>query len=505
MRSWKKATVLIGSLVFGGAAGLSPLAHGQIANPSAPLAAEITPAQRMGELFPTPGGGVQTVPQVIPQFESDADPSGVTATYQPGGPTPTATNPFFQSLGINGRTCFTCHQPAAGWGISVQRVDARFAASAGQDPLFRPIDGATCPNDDVSTPAARQQAYSLLLKKGLIRIGLAMPANPEFRIVAVNDPYGCNTSPVTGLTGETSGVVSVYRRPLPSTNLGFLSDLMWDGREPSLAHVALDATLTHAQASQPPTSTQLQQIVAFESGLFTAQIRDNEAGNLTADGATGGPQALAAAVAGFYLGINDPFGGNPTGAPFTSSVFTLYDAWGELPDAGQPNAARRAIVRGEQIFNRTPIVITGVRGLNDVLGRPQITGSCATCHDTPNVGNRSALSAFMDIGTADAGASSPPELDISGLPVFTVLCTSGPLAGRVFQLTDLGHAMATGKCADLGGVKNPILRGLASRPPYFHNGSAATLMDVVNFYDQRFGIGLTAQQKSDLVAFLGAL
>jgi cytochrome c peroxidase len=63
----------------------------------------------------------------------------------------------------------------------------------------------------------------------------------------------------------------------------------------------------------------------------------------------------------------------------------------------------------------------------------------------------------------------------------------------------------SGKCADIGKVKGPILHGLAARAPYFHNGSAATLSDVVEFYDQRFAIGFTAQQKADLVAFLNAL
>jgi cytochrome c peroxidase len=49
------------------------------------------------------------------------------------------------------------------------------------------------------------------------------------------------------------------------------------------------------------------------------------------------------------------------------------------------------------------------------------------------------------------------------------------------------------------------LRGLAARAPYFHNGSAATLQDVVEFYDQRFNIGLTNQEKTDLAAFLNSL
>ena len=54
-------------------------------------------------------------------------------------------------------------------------------------------------------------------------------------------------------------------------------------------------------------------------------------------------------------------------------------------------------------------------------------------------------------------------------------------------------------------MKGPILRGLAGRAPYFHNGAAATLRDVIDFYDRRFDMNLTPQQKMDLVAFLRAL
>ncbi len=65
--------------------------------------------------------------------------------------------------------------------------------------------------------------------------------------------------------------------------------------------------------------------------------------------------------------------------------------------------------------------------------------------------------------------------------------------------------MITGQFADVGKFKGPILRGLAARAPYLHNGSAQTLTDVVDFYDSRFHIGFTAQEKSDLVAFLSSL
>ena len=73
------------------------------------------------------------------------------------------------------------------------------------------------------------------------------------------------------------------------------------------------------------------------------------------------------------------------------------------------------------------------------------------------------------------------------------------------QTTDPGRALITGKWADIGKVKGPILRGLASRAPYFHNGSAASLTDVLNFYDARFNIGFTPQEKADLIAFLNSL
>jgi hypothetical protein len=446
--------------------------------------------------------GVQQAPPVIPRFEIDRDPSGAVASFQPGGATFTFNSAFFQNLGANGRTCFSCHQPQSGWSVSAAGVAARFAQSGGTDPIFRLVDGATCPSDDVSTPAAKRHAYSLLIDKGLIRIGLPMPDPSilQFEVTSVVDPYGCNSSSVTGLTNPTNPTFSIYRRPLPSTNLKFLTAFMWDGREPSLQSQAKDATLGHAQATVPPTDAQIADIVAFESGLFTAQEIDARAGSLHGEGTMGGPVALS--LQNFFTGINDPLGNNPTGAAFDPNIFDLYKPW--LGTRGDDASRRLSVARGEEVFNTTPITITGVAGLNDVLNASSIAGFCGTCHDTPNVGNHS-VRAPLDIGIADAGLKAPPGLDISGLPVFTLTCTRGPLAGKVYTVTDPGRALISGQCADIGKLKGPILRGLAARAPYFHNGSAATLRDVVDFYDQRFSIGFTERQKIDLVNFLNAL
>jgi cytochrome c peroxidase len=496
----------------------SVLAQGRADNPSehAWQAGAIAHAQRMRAFFDR-NNGQQPTPPVIPGFEIDADPFGSIATLQPGGATRTSQDAFFANLGTNERTCFSCHQPQTGWTVSAASVQARFYASLGADPIFRLVDGATCPSDDVSTIDAKRKAYHLLLEKGLIRIGLQVPttipvtgAPTEYKIVSVTDPYGCNTNPVTGLTnfgpnGQTTGVVSVYRRPLPSTNLGFLTAFMWDGREPSLASQAVDATLIHAQANAAPTGAQQQQMVTFESGIFTAQIQDNKAKDLKARGAKGGPETLADLLPGFYVGINDPLNGNPKNIPFTSQIFDLYEAWGEINGGGPVNAARESIARGEALFNNTPITITGVAGLNDLPGLSTVAGFCGTCHDTPGVGNHS-VKLPLNIGIANGGPNNDnPGLDIGDLPVFTLSCVSGPNTGKMYTVTDPGRALISGLCADIGKVKGPILRGLAGRAPYFHNGSAATLLDVVNFYVLRFNITLTDAEKADLVAFLQAL
>jgi cytochrome c peroxidase len=441
-------------------------------------------------------------PPVLGQTFNSLDPAGVVETYNLAAPTVTKNNPFFQSLGTNGRACVTCHEPRSAWGVSAASIQERFYASGGTDPIFRIVDGATCPSDPVSTFSDKLKAYNLLLTKGLIRIFLPLPATRDFEISAVNDPYGC-----TDLTGALP-MVSVYRRPLPATNLAFLTEcpagqpgcaplaIMWDGREPSLASQAFDATQGHAQANPGvPSPAQVNQIVAFESAIFDAQVFDFEAGLLFADGATGGPAALSQQE--FYIGINDSLSSG-----FNPDVFTLYDAW-----QNNPNPDRASVARGEAIFNTRQFTIHGVNGLNlfstDPLGANDVTGTCTTCHDSPNVGNHS-LKLALNIGVAD---TIPPVLDVSGLPSFTVTCTdtTGPLAGQFFNVTDLGRAMISGHCADVGKVKGPILHGLAARAPYFHNGSAATLNDVVNFYDQRFNIGLSDQDKADLVNFLQTL
>jgi cytochrome c peroxidase len=450
------------------------------------------------------------------------DPSGYFATLSITGSFDTS-NPFFQSLGTNGRSCATCHVAANGWTFTPAGAQARFAASGGSDPLFRPVDGSNCPDSPgVSSNPPAASAYSLLLSKGLLHLSIPVPSNAQFTVSVVSDPYGCA---LTSQNGQQ--FVSVYRRPLPATNLRFLSAVMFDGREtvkplndPStfaanletdLEHQALDATLGHAQASTAPSSAILQQIADFELATFTAQQIDNSAGNLGAEGAQGGPGPLS--VQTYYPGINDSLGGDPSGATFNADIFTIFAPWASLSGSNPFVAAREAIARGEKLFNSAPMIIENVKGLNDALGRTTIVGTCGTCHDAPNVGDHS-FPVPLDIGISDvpSGAADPlraaqSQLSEPAVPVYALRCSKklGAPANTTVLTTDPGRALISGACADIGKFKGPILRALASRTPYFQNGAADTLEQVVRFYNVRFQMGLTESQVNDLVAFLNSL
>jgi len=430
-----------------------------------------------------------------------------------GFPVVADDNPFFLNLGVNGRRCASCHQPNENMGVSAAGIQARFEATGGMDPIFRPNDGSNSPLADVSTVQARRAAYSMLLTKGLIRVGISIPANAEFELVDVDDPYGYAGN------NANNNELSLFRRPLPTTNLAYLSAVMWDGRETfqngssaalhfDLSDQSNGATQGHAQSPSPIDAATRDAIVAYETSLYTAQVFDRTAGELHAAGAEGGPEALS--LQPFLFGANDPFGCdvhgancNPANGQF-GPVFTEYDAWAGLTGSGR-NQARAAVARGQHLFNTLPIPIKGVAGINDELNAPVFVGRCTTCHDTPHAGDHS-VPAPLNIGLVDppvnADGTNAFGMPVGDMPVYTL---RNKTTHETKVVTDPGRALITGKWKDVGRFKGPILRGLAGRAPYFHNGSAATLADTVNFYDRRFELNLTPQQKSDLVAFLRSL
>ena len=151
---------------------------------------------------------VSSAGQSLPNNLPLPDSSGWLSTYSTAGSID-LTNPFFQSLGTNGRSCVTCHAPTDAWTITPLDVKLRFLLTGGTEPIFRTVDGANCPGAVVSTVQARKSAYSQLLSKGLLRISIGVPDGAHYVITSVQDPYNC---PETTTTQP-----AMYRRPLPAT------------------------------------------------------------------------------------------------------------------------------------------------------------------------------------------------------------------------------------------------------------------------------------------------
>jgi cytochrome c peroxidase len=453
----------------------------------------------------------QSHAQTLPQLDVEDDPAGRFATYQPNGAS-SETTAFFQSLGTNGRTCATCHLSTDGFGINLTSIQNIFNATNGTDPLFAAIDGADCLDQPTS--------HNMLLNHGLFRILLPISpktesgATPQWTISVVSDPTNCQLSnpnvqaQCATQFGAGFQCISLYRRPLISTDLTFDDTLMWDGREPSpalpggltaaLSHQAIDATLGHAQATSTPTAEEVSQIVTFESGLYTAQMTDNNAGSLDANGATENPEDLPSLD--FFFGINNS-SDNPNNPlpPFDPNVFTFFDAWINLTGTDPVSLAQESIARGEDIFNNR--TFTG-NGSNAGFT------TCSGCHNNPSIGNNTNNSVntpnpgfFVETGV-DSPTVTVNALNVSYLPVFAVTCTA---TGVTFKTTDPGVTLITGKCGPLAATAIPTLHALSAHLPLFHNGAANSMADVVTFYNHRFSMGLSARDQTDLANFLGTL
>ena len=426
---------------------------------------------------------------ILPWEETYDNPDGQLSILNKTGAVHTEAHPFFEPLGVNGRACVTCHQPENAMSVAAATLRERWYETEGKDPVFAAIDGSNCPD----LPQTSMTSHSLLLERGLFRIFLPWPPKtpdgktiePEFRIEVVRDPTGCNTSPVYGLAGDNPAI-SVYRRPRVAANLDSLIAgppgirFMADGREPSLEAQATTAVMIHQQAKTQPTTEQLRRIVDFETQIYVAQSADIRGGLLIEkDGpAALGPANLASGRATNFRG---------------ASSFT---AWGTPKDQIEldlPHEFRASVARGSDIFFNRSFRINAAPPLDKA-----VTGTCATCHN-------SGMTRWMDIGTTNRPASK----DSPELPLFRVTCGSStpphPFLGRVIYTHDPGRALISGKCADVGSIVMQQFRGLAARAPYFSNGSARNLREVVEFYDRRFEIGYTEQEKQDLVNFLTVL
>lgn len=375
---------------------------------------------------------------------------GEAATFSTQGSV-NLTGEYFKVKGTNNQSCATCHVPEEAWSITPGTLQRLFNETNGTHPVFNPTD-ANNPNMDVSTPEARRTAYSMLLTRGVFRRGGPPRPNSEWELIAVEDPHGL---------ASVDQLVH-WRRTMPTINFAVGSATVnWDaasnvgkGQRAALVNLT-NRLITGALQGPTPTPEMIDEIVNFESSLFTAQLTVPGVGHLDADGARGGPEALSKMSK-------------------VEGEFDLFDAW-----KGDANPKRAQIARGQELFNGTNVGHL----------------SCNACHNSVNNGTNFSNTLF-DINTASVEARTPD------LPLYTF---RNKQTGEERQLTDAGLGNVTGLWSDLGRFKTPTLRGLAARAPYFHNGIAATLEDVVRHYEKRFGFVFTDEERADLVAFLNAL
>jgi cytochrome c peroxidase len=387
---------------------------------------------------------VDQIPNNLPILNS----SGLAASFHPAGSVD-LNNAFFTPQGTNGRDCGTCHTPEDGWSIRPSTVTALFLWTGGTHPIFVNNLDTDTPTSDMSTVQARWNATTML-RQGKFTRKVAPPAVRDYEVIAASDPFGVGTT----------ASLWFFRRPLPTANFRSFTT-MWDGAN-TVGTVLRDGLIkqargnvTGAQQGAPASDEVIFGIVDYEMAISNAQLVATSVGRLDAGGAHGGPEAASA-------------------QPLVDGRFDLYDAWAQ---AGNPR--RKQIWRGQELFN----------GIN-ASGR-----SCRGCHNAANNG-QNVNGTLFDVGV------SRPEFANADMAVYTFRRTSD---GATLQSTDPGRGIRSGKFADLNRFKTPNLRGLAARAPYFHNGIAATLEDVVRHYESALGFVFTDDERRDLAAFLSAL
>lgn len=397
-----------------------------------------------------------TLPNNFPFLNS----AGTAATFSTAGFVD-LTNPFHVPQGTNGRSCESCHLPQVGWSIRPIDVELKFLLTQGNDPIFNALD-ANSPSPDVSSLQAKRASYSML-RKGLFRRGGNVPANAEYDIVAFDDPLGA---------GGSLTHFEAFRRPLATANFHIAKNIGWHDQNTNGSgdvHAGLIAqatgNITGAQQGAAPTPETLESIATYELGLAFAQQLSFNAGLLTACGAKGGPENLSA---------QQPVQGR----------FDLFDAWKDLRPGScgikSVDRKRAQIARGQEVFN-TPHTDTN--------------RSCNGCHSASNNGSN-VNGTLFDVGASQA------KFRKAGMPLYTVKNKATP---EQRQTTDPGRALRSGRWIDVDKFKTPSLRGVVARAPYFHNGIAPTLRDVVRHYESELGFKFSDEERDDLVAFLEAL
>ena len=367
-----------------------------------------------------------------------------------------------RGLSSNGRACADCHMASDNFQLSPAFASARLAAllacrteqPEADDPLFRPIDA-----DDFRVNGANASDFSNLTVNGLIRITFPLPAT--LRLV----------DPTTGqVTNETEvdvwrAVPTVFNVKLtgpdpsgppwirgPNVHGGY----QLDARQPTLQAQALGALLSHAEVQISPAQSLLDEIAAFQEGLFSSD----------------GVRAMSLAI---DQGVPVPDPDPALTAEETTGKAVFARACGVCHGGpGQSNPVAPLVIRFHNIQTQFP---RPVDRINPETGLPFFPGYTGT----PRWQFK----------------PTPPSL-VRNIRLYQIIRPNGQVTRR--PSSDPGRSLLTGFASvgagppplvpppldDWQALDVPQVRNVSKTAPYFHNNSAATLDDLLDHYEELF-------------------
>ncbi len=352
----------------------------------------------------------------------------------------------------NQRSCFTCHRGILATRLGLPRPPMS-ASVAPTDTLFTGIDG-----DAQGDPDGPSNLENLALIK--YRPNRFNPIRPQ------SDPFR---------------QVFFWRKSITLVNLAFAHGFLNDGRSRAMFETDRGAVFSHTQSGD----TRFDDLFTLQDGA------DMEAFQFSI---VSDPRLLA---------LRDP------AAPLHQTL--VHDPFYTV------DMHTQAQKRGKKVFQQ----------------------SCMTCHNTPNIFNN--LANVETRGNGERLENNPPfapsvartfnvgvsERNLHGLrftqdlgggqfaPVVIPLVREDGIIKNVTVTFDIGLAATTGRWEDIGRFKVPQLRGVKANGPYFHDNSAATLEEVVDYFNsdaynnskdgRNFPVHLSADKRADLIEFLEIL
>ena len=258
---------------------------------------------------------------------------------------------------------------------------------------------------------------------------------------------------------------SVRRNAPALYNVAYRETLFFDGREETLEQQIWSPLLAANEMGNPSVGTVLRRL--RELGDYDADFRALYGKGI-------GMETLGRALAGYQRAL--------------LSADSPFDRW---YFGGEADALRASAKRGFALF---------------------VGNDCAECH---RIGDGYAH--FTDDGFHNTGLGFRRAME----PNRRLQLAPGVFVDReddiaAPQISDLGRYEATRRPQDRWKFRTPSLRNVAVTAPYMHDGSLATLAEVIDFYDaggvpnqgldsRVRPLGLAPEQKQDLVAFLKSL